>query len=528
MGKERDQEKHSAPEASDRADIASLDTHVADDFNAEEADYGTDADSETLKEPGAISKVWAKLSIVEVLIAVALFVLAAVLRIKNLGTIPEVVTADEADNLHSAYRIIEGTGTGLFGFDWKPAPIFSLYPLAWCIQLFGDSILAFRLFPAITSLATIVAFWFVCRLVVGVKATAIATLLLSTNLIFLHFSRTAWENVNSALFALGACATLQMAVKARTRRSWWFWWVCTGIFCAFGLYGYFTGRLIPIAVAVAVLLAVLAKHTTWRKGLAGLVVAGVVSAVLFAPMALSISKNWEVFTLRSKVVSIIPVSEERPFEDKTTLREALAVNLERNYEGLILQDDTEMTRGLWGRYTPERHPPLGFVMKHFLWLGLGLGVFRWRRTWAVGPFFIPVFAAQVFSSGTPDMARGISVIPLLYFFVAFGFDELIGLTKTRIAKVLLTSALMIIAAVVAYKNVQGYYSWQSLDPVQSGRLPGIAECEWELWRDMARASAVEGGPHFDHGVFDQQRRELACSPIVNGWLQPPIETPVGD
>lgn len=70
---------------------------------------------------------------------VGVLTLAVLVRVVRLGSIPRMITADETDNLQVAYKIIEGTGPGIFGFDWKPAPIFSLYPLAWSVQLFGDT-----------------------------------------------------------------------------------------------------------------------------------------------------------------------------------------------------------------------------------------------------------------------------------------------------------------------------------------------------------------------------------------------------
>src|SRR3990170_2584709 len=79
----------------------------------------------------------------------AALAVCVVVRVAKLGSLPRMITADEADNLQTAYHIIAGTGPGFFDFDWKPAPIFSLYPLAWAIQLFGDTVSDFRMFPVI-------------------------------------------------------------------------------------------------------------------------------------------------------------------------------------------------------------------------------------------------------------------------------------------------------------------------------------------------------------------------------------------
>lgn len=85
------------------------------------------------------------------------------LRVVRLGEVPRILTGDELDNLQTAYHIIEGTGPGPFGFDWKPGPALSLYPLAWTVQVLGNEVWSFRLFPALLGLGTLVLFYVLAR-----------------------------------------------------------------------------------------------------------------------------------------------------------------------------------------------------------------------------------------------------------------------------------------------------------------------------------------------------------------------------
>jgi 4-amino-4-deoxy-L-arabinose transferase-like glycosyltransferase len=423
----------------------------------------------------------------EALAFLAVFAVCAGVRLWRLGTIPRIVTADENDNLQTAYRIIIGTGPGFFGFDWKPAPIFSLYPLAWTIQLFGDSVAAFRLFPVVLSLLTILMFYAVARSAMGARAALLAMLLFGTNLWFLNFSRTAWENTNASLFALGACWCTQRAIQTRRYR----WWVPAGVFVAFGLYGYFTGRFIFISVGMMAFLAIALRQAPWRRTLLGLGIAAVVSAVLFAPMALKIHDDWHRFNSRTRDVFVFH-NPRGPYEGHTNGWVIAGINLQRNVRGLILQDKDEVDRARQAaRYSPRRRPPLDLIAGPLFLAGLMVGLWRWRTTYGWFTFFVPLFIAEVFSKGTPDLARAVIIAPFYFLFIGLLFEELLHRFepwRTRMAASLAAAALV---AWVAAFNVYDYFSWQDRDATQNARLPGVQLCEFQAWRLIALEDAEQ-------------------------------------
>jgi hypothetical protein len=79
-------------------------------------------------------------------------------------------------------------------------------------------------------------------------------------------------------------------------------------------------------------------------------------------------------------------------------------------------------------------------------------------------------------------------------------------------------------AFIGTTNVVDYFEWQNLPGTQAARMPGIATCEFGLWRGMAQSAAAEGeGSFLDPAEFDVRRRELDCSEVVREWLGPPPE-----
>ncbi len=436
-----------------------------------------------------------------------MFIALIGVRIARLGTVPRIVTSDERDNLQVAYRILEGTGPGIFGFDWKPAPIFSIYPLAWCVGIFGDTVSDFRMFPVALSLLTVIFTYLLARRSMGVPAALVVIALLGTNLWFLHFSRTAWENMNAALFAAGACWATTKAIE--TQR--WTWWVRVGVFVAFGLYGYFSGRLIFVAVVLVAVLAVALRQAPFRKTASGLVIAGLVSAALFAPQAKEIYDNWDYFNQRTEAVSIF---NGDPYLGESSEWGIAAQNLGRNVRGLILMDPGEFERGYWARYTPQRQPPLDDVSQYLFWAGLVVAAVRWKRTYMWWPFFVPLFVTQVFSRGTPDLARAMVFAPFYFLFIGIAFDEVFrSLARYHVAW--RGAALAAAAALVVWigtANVRDYFDWQESVPAQRVRLPGADVCEFDVWAQYAR-DAARRGIVFDPVIDETVLRPMWCSPI---------------
>lgn len=450
---------------------------------------------------------------------------AVAVRIYRLGKTPNILTGDELENLQTAIRIIEGGGPGVFGFDWAGRPALGLYPLAWSVRIFGDSVADFRMYSVIIALLAIVLFYAVARETMRAPAALSAMLLLSTNLWFLNFSRTAWDNINAALFAIGACWATTRALKTQGRVSF-AWWAMSGLFVTAGFYGYFSGRLIFASVTLIAIVAVATRQAPWRRTLAGLLLAGVISAALFGPMARNIYRNWDYFTSRSDTVSVF--NTIRADGSKANGWGVAKDNILPNYRGLILHYPTEGQRGpTWMRYHPNLRPALDIIALHLFWAGLVIAVFRWRQTFAWFTFLVPLFVPQIFSGDTPDLGRAIIFAPFYFLFIGITFDEIL---RRLTVPVLRGAALLSIGAVVAFvsvREVDGYFDWQGQDAIQNVRMPGIHYCEYNLWRSGSLEAARTGGSA-DLQEFDRQRRELNCSRVVKkalGPARPPAAPP---
>src|SRR5207248_2132574 len=127
-------------------------------------------------------------------------------RLVSLGSLPDTLNPDEADNIQSALRILNGSppDNGFFGFDWYGEPAFSAYLLALFLKLFGVSQFAARLPTGLISVVVLGLFYRLLRRQLSVPASLIATLLLGGRLGYWQLWRFAWNNLHLALLRLVA------------------------------------------------------------------------------------------------------------------------------------------------------------------------------------------------------------------------------------------------------------------------------------------------------------------------------------
>lgn len=408
--------------------------------------------------------------------------LSLAVRLPALATVPPNITADEADNLQYILLALEGKGSGLFGFDWKPAPAFSIYLMLWFMRVFGMTAEGLRMASVVLSSATLVPCYFLARRHTGRIAAAATIVLLSTGLWYLHFSRSGWENVHVAFYGTMAAWLLTLALERRQYR----YYAGAGCFAALGLYGYFSGRLIVAGLLAFMPFALWQHRDQVRRLLLGFAIMVVVCAALFGPELSPILKNWERFNQRTRVVSLL--NAPRPYLGQTTTTGILLSQIERTFGTFVLMDGTLPGNG---RYFPPQRPPFDLLTGLLYVAGLVIGAWRWRQTalwWCM--FVVPLLATQVFATGTPDLARAVGVVPFMYLFVALALDALLKRRGAALGAV----QLVVLAAVplAAYANVGAYFEWLAQPQAAVVREPAITVAQFPTWLETQTAEIRAG------------------------------------
>ena len=403
---------------------------------------------------------------------------ALVLRLFNLEHFPDNFNPDEADNFQEAMRILYGAPkvNGFFGFDWKPQPAFSVYMMSGFVSVFGATVTAMRLPSALFSCLALVPFYLLLRRQFSLVATALAAVLLATSLWYLNFSRSAWENVHVAFYMLAAMFFLVRAIDRVKDNSqhWrgWFYFAISGFFCALGLYGYFAGRAILLAIAVYFPVAAWFYRKQWKPLTLGFLLTGTVAVLLFLPQLLFIVQNWDIFNSRSSTI-FIPNTPQFVADPTGTLWGQVS----RNALGLWI-GSVNMT----GRYTPFGEPQLDLVTGVTVLVGLVLSLFwsRVRRrpeTWLWWAMLIVSWTlTQVLTTRTPDGARGVGWLPALFFFAACALEGLVllvGRLPIPLQRRVAVGSLALGVLLVGMGNVAHYVEWQASPSAHFYRQPWI-------------------------------------------------------
>ncbi len=432
----------------------------------------------------------------------SIILLGLVLRLASLTNIPPNLLGDEADNLQSIYHIMANNGPGFFEIDWAQAPAFNLYLVSGFMRVFGETIAGMRMASVIMSTLSLPVFYFVARQYdLGKPAALGAAFLLATSLWYLHFSRNGWHNINVALYALLAILTITAAI----RRGSFLLYAAAGLSAALGLYSHPSGRMIIIALAVYLPVALALSEGSRRRLLIGYAVMLATAFILVLPHLTFALDNWEAYNTRARAVYVFNEQNREQFGDKSGV-EIIAQQTWNNLKGFIFLEPGASYVGINARYIPGGHGFLDRFAAALFWLGMAVTFLKWRQTLIWWVFFVVMlFPTQIFSNATPDGARAIGTAPIFYLFVASGIHWLFNL---RFGKQWWFRSVAIVSLlVIAYLNVSGYFDWMNDPAAESARQPAVEVADFEMWQALQKSEAEAGRPGFNVGQWLEMKEQ---------------------
>ncbi len=464
----------------------------------------------------------------------AIFVLALFLRVVSLTDTPANLVADEADNLQTVYHIMADTGPGFFELDWKPAPAFSMYMTGWSMGVFGETIVGMRLPSVALSTVSLLVFFLVARRHGLSRPSSLAgTFLLATSLWYLHFSRSGWENIHVALYALMAMLTISAAIK----RGNFFLYAAAGLFAVLGLYGFMSGRTVIAALFIYLPIAFILHREDRKRLFIGYAIVLVTAFVLFAPQLANALDDIQNFNRRVDAIYVLNEQNRTQFDGKGSF----GIIVEKTWDtirGFILLDPGVSTEAQNNRFIATNRGFLDRLTGVLFWLGIAVSIPRWRQTLLWWVFFIVmIFPIQVLSTDTPHGARAVGAAPIFYLFIALGLDWLFSLhldfrfwlrTARRVQKVLrvhglvlfllwpwfmmtkvprrwLGTVVVIGLALIAYTNVSGYFNWMDQPEAAAARQPAVDAADFEIWQALQKTEAEAGRGGFNVGEWLQMK-----------------------
>lgn len=438
----------------------------------------------------------------EIATLAAIILSGLVLRLVSLTDVPPNLSGDEADNLQVVYRIMADTGPSFFSIDWTQTPAFNLYLISGFMGVFGETIVGLRMASVVLSTLSLPVFYFVARQYdVGKPAALAAAFLLATSLWYLHFSRSGWYNVHVALYALLALVTFTAALRRGDLRLY----AAAGLFSALGLYAHPSGRMIVVALAAYLPVALVLYKENWKRVSAGYAVMLMTAFVLFLPHLNFALDNWESYNVRTKSVYVFTEQNRARFGDESNF-DIIAEQTWNNVKGLTLLDPGASWVGLNARYIPGGHGFLDRFTSVLFWLGMAVSVLKWRHTLLWWVFFIiMLFPIQILSNATPDGGRAIGTASVFYLFVALGLHWLFNLPFAKRWWFWIPTVASLL--IIGYFNVSGYFDWMDRPETAAARQPAVEVADFEVWQSLQKAEVQAGRPGFNVGEWLEMKEQ---------------------
>ena len=430
-------------------------------------------------------------------IILALALAVVMLRFHRLSELPPGLAADEGAHGADALHVLQGEHAVFFpGNNGREGLI--VYAVALATSFLGRTALAVRLPTAAASAGTVFAVFWLGWLLFGrdeeseranpwrgLLVGGVGAGLLAVSLSQTQLGRTAFR-ANFLPLLLSLCLAL----------LWWGWqerslWrialagACAGLLP----YTYTAARFTPFLFLFFGLSFLLPLRAITRARVrAELPRAGVflgVAGLVAAPILVHFALHPHHFFIRSNQIWV--------FDSSRSQGDPLAAFLVNVWEHLL-------KLGFFGDlhwfHIFVSKPMLTTWEAFFLWLGVGMALWRWQRPayrllllW-LGVLFLPAILSL--DSGSPSILRMIGLVPAVYLLVAVGMWEAFRFLKERCRAHLYFRENETKAAIAVGVVVGGLIVAQGVDTYHSyfqrwANSPHLYEEYDTEWTDLARA-----------------------------------------
>ncbi|MDO8658224.1 MAG: glycosyltransferase family 39 protein [Candidatus Levybacteria bacterium] len=427
-----------------------------------------------------------KKKLIEYLILILIIIFSFLIRVINLDTVPPNVTGDEITHLSDIYRIVINKNFYLFDLvgDGSVGGASLLLPVS-ITNIFGidNALLSLRLSTSIFSILALIPFYFIVKKRTNKFIGFLSTLLLSTNYVYLNFSRTGWIFIPLMVF-LSLCLILY--IEEINLKDKIIYYIILGLIAGLMFYGYFYGRFLVIFILFYLLLRAILKKNRVKNilkiGLFFLILILIAGPFLFKnlnnlPTMLQRANSVYIFSSNHKPSSFIP-----------TLKNQIISTLRGN----ILLDSNVIGRGIENqRYSSQNISPLPLVVRLFFPLGL---IYLLLNLKSQGfslllIVFMSILTIQAITDLPPNFARGLLFFPFAYLvssiFTYFLWIKIKNFTKNNLIFKYVLIVSIILGSIITIKNdIFTYFSWiQSRDELQA-RKPAIDYQEFSDFQSL--------------------------------------------
>ncbi len=391
----------------------------------------------------------------EVATVAGLTLLALLLRVAALGSVPYTLGGDEAWHGLLARQVLRGDLRNPFSMGYLSMPTFFYWPLSWSLWLVGNGMTGLRLPAALVGTATVPILYLFARDLWGRRTALLAALFLATYDYHIHYSRLGANNVWDPLFVVVTLWALDRGLTKEQGNYRSF--LAAGLAMGLGAYFYTSARLLPVLAATYAAFVWFQRRKEIRRPALDLGLLVLAFLIVAGPMlgyALAHPDEWNARVNQVGILQSGWLEREPELTGKSTAT-ILAEQFLRAAGAFHVFSD----RTVW--YGAER-PLLGFMAGAFAVLGMAWAVAHWRdrRYFLVLIWFWSVIiSGGMLTESPPSSQRLVIAIPAVALLVAFGLLESMRLLcrLLRYGRRWENLALGVLISLLAVSSVRFYF-----------------------------------------------------------------------
>jgi 4-amino-4-deoxy-L-arabinose transferase-like glycosyltransferase len=354
--------------------------------------------------------------------------LALILRVWRLDTIPFALTGDEASQGLEAVRVLSGSLRNPFSTGWLGVPTMSFFFNSPTIQLLGRTAAALRLPWALVGSATVVFAFLLVRRLKGLPMAVLTAVLLAVYHYHIHFSRLGSNQIADPFFLTVALWLLFVGLDEKRP----FAWALSGVVTGLAFYFYAGARLTPVVItAVLAYLSIRQPRIFWQENGRGLAAWAGAFLVTAAPMLQYAVRFPNDFNARLNQVGIF--QSGWIYKAMEVRQESMAAVLFDQFQRAFFAFNFYPDRTVWyGLPQPLLDPFFGAI---FL-IGLGYGTVRLlgkkadvRLAAMAAWWWGGLLAGGMLTESPPSSQRLITLAVPTVFFVALAWSEIAAFVR---------------------------------------------------------------------------------------------------
>ncbi|MBM4465135.1 MAG: glycosyltransferase family 39 protein [Chloroflexi bacterium] len=390
----------------------------------------------------------------EIVLSVAILLVAAFFRLYRLEAAPPGLQHDEVFHGHDASVVLQGNHLIYFESNAGNEPLF-VYLVAGTIALFGTNYLGIRLAAVLCGLATIIFTYLLARKAFGYRVALLTSAGLAVSFWPVFVSRVGLRAASlpplAAATAYFFWAGLCKKQDAGCKRKWE--WICfglAGVFLGGTLYTYPASRMIPVVFVVFMVYLALFNRLLLLERWKGILLFFALAALVAVPIGVAI------WTHPRADVRVQQLSQPLAMLAQGDPRLVIRFTLD-TLKMFTLRGDPVWRYNLAGRPVFE---PLGGAL---FYLGLALVLLRWRRPrYAFLLLWLPLaLVPSMITDCAPSFLRASGALPVVYVFPALAVEAAWRWLVERFSKKAvygLAAALLLLLAGNAWWTYRDYFT----------------------------------------------------------------------